>query len=497
MANEPERPIESLLRAAAKKRRDESGVPLELHPANRRLLQGEVARKYAKPVSEKRSFAEMFGQLWPRFAGGAAIFAVLALAVYVLVPGPDKGKPETLLAKNEPLLRKDQAKQPLPSQPLVVAMTPASPTPAPGAVPQAVAVADKPAPALATPVRRLGTDQEALAKDRLAIPLEVAAGKKVTATAAPQLADRKEVAEAKVEASGGPLAQVPAGAVSGALERRYGLASQPIPPASMPAAPASPAPVATPPAAVTVVAANESASLAGDKAAQSGFAYKSLAEVASANRPKPASTTTDSLLRYAAEAHYGAKPSGTTQWFAQVTPESKTKFALADKAAPAHPVLASFQVEQAGPALRIVDGDGSVYSGYVQIAAAARRQRSTKAESSTATRAPQTLGAVIEEIPTASRDSDHSAQPSYSFRVAGTNRSLNKKVVFTGNLTMATNLVLLQAATNYLKLGGGVGGFQAGAPQPGVLPLLQSRILGKVVVGNGKAVEINAIPTSP
>jgi hypothetical protein len=68
--------------------------------------------------------------------------------------------------------------------------------------------------------------------------------------------------------------------------------------------------------------------------------------------------------------------------------------------------------------------------------------------------------------------------------------------VFTGNLMTATNLALFQSATNYLKLGGGIGGFQAGAPQPGVMPLLQSRILGKVVVGNGKAVEINAIPTS-
>ena len=49
MANEPERPIEKLLRAAAKKRRDEAGAPFELHPADRRLLQGEVARKFAKP----------------------------------------------------------------------------------------------------------------------------------------------------------------------------------------------------------------------------------------------------------------------------------------------------------------------------------------------------------------------------------------------------------------------------------------------------------------
>ena len=43
MANEPERPIEKLLRDAAQKRRDEAGAPLELHSATRRLLQGEVA----------------------------------------------------------------------------------------------------------------------------------------------------------------------------------------------------------------------------------------------------------------------------------------------------------------------------------------------------------------------------------------------------------------------------------------------------------------------
>jgi hypothetical protein len=329
------------------------------------------------------------------------------------------------------------------------------------------------------------------------MPLERAAGEKTTTAAAPRLADRKEAAEAKAEASGGSSVQAPAGAVSGALEQRYGLAGRTVPSAGMPAAPASPPPVATTPPAATVVAANESAKLIADKPDQSRFTYKSLANVASANGIKPASATADNLLNYTDGARSGARNGSATQWFAQVASASKAKAALAGKAAPAHPVLASFQVEQAGPALRIVDGDGSVYSGYVQIAVAARRQRSTKAESSATTRAPQTLGAVLEEIPAANRDSEQPAQPAYFFRVAGTNRSLNKKVVFTGNLMTATNLALFQSATNYLKLGGGAGGFQNGAPQPGVMPLLQSRILGKVVVGNGKAVEINAIPTSP
>ena len=46
---EPERKIEKLLRAYAKKRRAQAGDPLTLHPATRRLLQGEVARRKPKP----------------------------------------------------------------------------------------------------------------------------------------------------------------------------------------------------------------------------------------------------------------------------------------------------------------------------------------------------------------------------------------------------------------------------------------------------------------
>src|SRR5664280_1818889 len=101
MANEPERPIEKLLRAAAKKRRDEAGARLELHPATRRLLQGEVGRTYAKPTRATRSFIVLLGQLWPRVAGGAAIFALLVLAGYMLLPVPDKSKREALMAKSE------------------------------------------------------------------------------------------------------------------------------------------------------------------------------------------------------------------------------------------------------------------------------------------------------------------------------------------------------------------------------------------------------------
>jgi hypothetical protein len=104
---------------------------------------------------------------------------------------------------------------------------------------------------------------------------------------------------------------------------------------------------------------------------------------------------------------------------------------------------------------------------------------------------------VLEEIPAPSLDADLPAPQTYFFRVAGTNRSLHKKVVFTGSLIAATNLPPIQSATNHLNFENDRDGGQAGSAQPALLPLLNARISGKVVVGNGKAVEINALPTSP
>jgi hypothetical protein len=245
------------------------------------------------------------------------------------------------------------------------------------------------------------------------------------------------------------------------------------------------------------VTADESAKQLGDKADQFSFAYKSPPAVASANRPKSSSAVMDGLLKSADSARLEVRSVGVSQRFAQVVSGPIKKSSLADKAKLTHPVLASFEVEQAGPELRIVDGDGSVYSGYVQLADAARRRLTTPAEASAVTRAPQAKDGVLEEKSWASGNADQPAPPAYFFRVAGTNRSLHKKVVFTGNLMAATNSASFQPYTNILSLGGGLARQRAGSAQPNLLPLLNSRISGKVVVGNGKAVEINALPTSP
>ena len=51
MPSEPENKIEELLKAYAKKRQEEAGAPFEMHPATRKLLQGEVARRQPVAVS--------------------------------------------------------------------------------------------------------------------------------------------------------------------------------------------------------------------------------------------------------------------------------------------------------------------------------------------------------------------------------------------------------------------------------------------------------------
>ena len=497
MANEPERPIERLLRDAARKRRDEAGAPIELHPATRRLLQGAVARTFANPGREPRFVSEVLGQLWPRFAWGVAIFAALAVAVYVLLPVPGKGGPEALLARNEPMSRAVPAKQPLPPPPAPAATVPASPAAAMKSKPAAVALAKKAPPPPATAARQLGVERQPLSKDLMAAQTDREVKEKPALAAAPRMADRKQTAETATAASSGPPAQAPAGTVNGADQRQLGFAGKPVPPTRPPAAPATPPPVTTSPAATSVVAADESVKRASDKADQPSFAYKSLAAVAPANRPQAAPVATDSLSKFAAVDRRESKGYSAAQWFAQVAPAPKAENSLANKTPPAHPVLASFQVQQMGDELRIVDGDGSVYSGYVRPAAAARRARSINGEAPAAARASRASEELLEEKAAAQLDTDRLPPQIYSFRVAGTSRSLHKKVVFTGNLLTATNLTWsLPVATN-LSIGGGLGGFQNAPAQQGHLPLLNSRISGKVVIGSGKAVEVNALPTSP
>jgi hypothetical protein len=541
MANEPERPIEKLLRAAAQKHRDDAGPPFELHPADRRLLQNEVARKFAKSQRESRSFAEVLGQLWPRFAGGIAILAVLGLAVWVLLPVPRDDKPETFLARNLPASKDMLAKEPLP------AATPAPATVAPPAAPTAkaepamVAYADTTPSARTDAARQLGEMPSPVAEGSTAAQFRRQDAEKLALAAALKPADRQEPAMTLPTTPRETPAQASAVVANAALERRYGLAGQPAPTTSLPAAPAAPPTVAMAPTTANVPLAEESAKpvgapsrqpadargaaadalaqLADDKSSQQGTYYRPSAAVASANRPNPSPLARNSLSKAAPEALQEAKALSVAQRFVQVPSEVKAKDALAVREAASPAVLASFQVEQAGQVLRITDGDGSIYTGSLELANAARRTRAARADAPAATFAARAPARALEQETASSLDSDAPAQKTYAFRVVGTNRSLQENVVFTGNLLTTTNLILSLRSVSNFSIGGalgkadrqeafsyratnlGTGGDLGASPivtaQPGFLPLLNSRISGKVVVGSGKPVEINALPASP
>jgi hypothetical protein len=419
MANEPERPIETLLRAAAKKRRDEAGAPFELHVADRRLLQGEVARTFSKPQPATSSFAALLGQLWPRFAWGVGILAVLGLSVWLLLPLPRHDKPEALLARNQPVSEAMTEKELPPAPTAAPATIAAEPAPAAKTKSAEVAYVETPPPGRASPASQFGMAPPLLARD--------------SSVAQDERQARKEVSEKPADA----------------------------------------------------------------RSDQPALEYKSLPTVASANRTASAPLATNGRSESAADALKGAKSLAVTQRFVQTEPATAARALFKDKASPARAVLASFQLEQTGSQLRIVDDDGSVYSGYVQPAGGGGRERSAQAGAPAVAGAARAPAVALKQVTASNLDSDQLASQSYSFRVAGTNRSLNQKVVFTGDLLTTTNLVSLVSAATNLSPGGALEKYQSTPAQQSLLPLLNSRISGKVVVGSGKAVEINALPASP
>src|SRR5579859_2238953 len=107
MSFEPERPIEKLLRAGARQRRERAGEGWEIHPATRRLLQGEVARRYPqRDQSKPRRFGWLLGHGWTRPIGAFGAVAIVGALVWIsfrsFQPSP---KSEPLLAKNEEFRR--------------------------------------------------------------------------------------------------------------------------------------------------------------------------------------------------------------------------------------------------------------------------------------------------------------------------------------------------------------------------------------------------------
>jgi len=164
------------------------------------------------------------------------------------------------------------------------------------------------------------------------------------------------------------------------------------------------------------------------------------------------------------------------------------------------PVLNSFELEQTGSQIRIVDADGSVYEGRIAPAEAPKdlaENRRAVSASGVLTQAPAVQPAAAANAGMGQTIDNDASAASYNFRAVGTNRTLNQRVVFSGNY-MNTASAPSQAANNIgNRTAPSVANNQAAAKaqlQSNQLPIGgRAQIQGQAFIGTNNQVEINAL----
>jgi hypothetical protein len=411
---EPERPIEKVLRAAAAKRRAAAGESPSLHPADRRVLQAEVAKAYGSARGAQSSSHDRF-RLWHHLGWSFAVLAGLAIAASMMLPQPQTRS--FTLAQNEARESGRLSLQPSadsPSQPRPGRVETVAPGQAGATAPLAYSSRDeskieiagvsreaeamKPpsptqAPAASTPV----------ASDRLAPESRLRSTYSSTLSEKPQNAPA--IASSSPSSSSGVKSKMPltTGSASGGLGQ---------------------------------------VTMKSEELAQSRF-FASNGErklVDSSNQqlaaaaPPPAAASAlvmakDSDLDHLALADKKAS-SSSRQKFVQVRSDSLRDNALTPENSAG--VLSSFEFQQQGPAIHIIDHDGSVYDGAVDSLATVNRRFAEGP--ATRYRAPSESAAFY----------DQSAAPSLTFTASGTNRTSGALVVFKGSMVNANTSTLQQ-----------------------------------------------------
>jgi hypothetical protein len=236
-----------------------------------------------------------------------------------------------------------------------------------------------------------------------------------------------------------------------------------------------------------------------------------LAETEAANKqavvrnlstPAPASSTAArpaQPVAPSAQASYAGKEhdhsiSGTVvnQRFTQLVPVAKAT--TASRPSHANVVLTSFQLEQAGNQVRVIDRDGSTYAGFLRIADASLKSQNTVRKDAATNRERKTKTVAKVDVFKTEVKSELQAEHDYYFRVEGTNRSLNQRVVFSGHLLANTS----DGDFSKTNISTTAAGQRQLPTQNQLAPLLlNARINGTAVIGESNAVEIQAVPVKP
>jgi hypothetical protein len=141
--------------------------------------------------------------------------------------------------------------------------------------------------------------------------------------------------------------------------------------------------------------------------------------------------------------------SNATQHFASLSASVDAK-AFYKQLSQNHQILNSFDAQQNGNELRIIDRDGSVYVGLIQPAVTSLRTRQVAPESSGITRtqiSDSLKRRNYQDISPAQTARPLSGVQQYFFRVVGTNETLKQPVSFSGSFLAPTNGSALTAST--------------------------------------------------
>jgi hypothetical protein len=425
---EPERPIEKLLRGYAKQRRESAGTPPSLHQVARRELLAEAARVH-NPRRTGARWWLLLRSSWPRMAVGVGALGVLivAAAVWTSSNYPKFRSSEFQMAKSEgirstgtatPLEKAaaDRALAPTAKESFAERSAGSTATLASAATNEPVFEAS-PAAAVSAPAPVV----KSIAKsDTSAVALRDQPTLRVT-TAAP--AAKREVAEAETKTF--DKAKTEALSVS---------------------APPVQAPVATDSMqAGTLLQAGR----AGADQGRFGFGANTGASQQAASFFSNNNSNTLAAL-----------------FTNQAPPPAK---------APPTQVMAQFRVEQEGDVVRIIDNDGSVYTGSIEVTAA-----SPPAAGVSATRLSVQRARAVE-----TPQSVNPQAQNFYLQASGTNRTLNQKVVFTGNVFGND----LPAVANFQNQQPSL---QNQRRQQQMLNLM--RITGNARVGKGTDLRVEAVP---
>jgi hypothetical protein len=489
MPAEPERDIEKTLKAYAERRRQQAGAPLELHLATRRMLQAEAARLRTGKAKHSGFWSEMAALIRRRLVIASALVAMVVAITLVFVPALNRAKRDQMASTRS--LDGATRREPSAGE-LAKART----------FDDSLADKKKLSNAVETSTlsaeRAVALDQSAAAsanekqKDAANAPLN-----RPVTSPEPLLADRLDTAKvAAIGQNAGPApSSLPEGGVGGHSFAANSLTS-----------------AAPPPPGVLGVARQRAGEILPTFQATNALAFRSeAAQVQNQTDNLTLSTAAASAppVNFAAQAPpISAPPSGAlaapalamsdsdsaavTQRFYRLYGSARKT--TTTKAPRNRGVLDSFRVEQSGAMIRVIDGDGSVYSGFVQASDQPSQQfYNSGARSAREAESAQPATKAAPDQPADARSAGLPAASGYYFRVTGTNQTSRQPVVFSGTF-MPVSPQISGVITG--SQGRAVSGLvQPATATPGALPLSRLQLRGRALIGATNAIDVNASST--